>query len=308
MSIAEHMVHETVVCLDDAPDALISLVRLKSHEEDSCTHSIAVCALMASLAKHMGLCERQRQQAALAGLLHDIGKALVAASLLAKPGRLTREEFAAVRAHPRLGVEALQATAGVDDAIRDAVHHHHERIDGRGYPDGLKGDRIALFSRMVAVCDVYDAITSNRPYKDGWDPAAAMRRMDEWAQVGQFDPAVLRVFREVVGEYPVGSLVRLRSGRLAVVNAQNPGSPSKPSVTAFYCARSHRALAPEVVDLHRARAEDSIVGVELNTVWRFSDLESLWAGDLGRRLLRARPHFTHELQPRRHAFAAAPAV
>lgn len=130
---------------------------------------------------------------------------------------------------------------------------------------------------MGAVCDVYDAITSNRPYKSGWDPLPALAAMREWAQDGQFDPAVVGAFARMMGPWPIGSLVRLRSQRLAVVNAPRAG---RTSVTAFYCTASQRAFAPEVMLLANGEAADAIVGHESNAQWRFKDLHSPWAGDV----------------------------
>ena len=281
ISLAEHTVDELLACMDEEPDALVSLLRLKAHDDYACMHSVAVCALMACLAGQMGLHDKQRHQAALAGLLHDIGKAFIPSRVLAKPGRLTDEEFAIVRGHPQHGFDALDATGGVADAVKDVAHHHHERPDGRGYPHRLAGDQIAILARMGAVCDVYDAITSNRPYKDGWDPAAAMQAMAQWAHGGQFDVGVTAEFNAVMGTYPIGSLVRLRSERLAVVNAKVAGKPSRVSVTAFYCLRSRQAVCPDVIEVGTSAfaGVDEIVDLESNTQWRFRDLDKLWAGD-----------------------------
>lgn len=284
ISMAEHTANELLVCLDEDPDALVSLVRLKSHGDYACMHSVAVCALMACLARHLGFSEQQRREAALAGLLHDIGKAFIPASVLAKPGRLTDAEFAVVRSHPQHGFDALDATGGIADAVKDVAHHHHERPDGRGYPHRLAGDQIALLARMGAVCDVYDAITSNRPYKDGWDPAAAMQAMAQWAREGQFDVKVTSGFKALMGAYPIGSLVRLRSERLAVVNAKVSGKPAGSSVTAFYCLRSRQSLSAEVIEVGTSANADAIVDLESNAQWRFRDLDKLWAGEFPQRV------------------------
>lgn len=167
------------------------------------------------------------------------------------------------------------------------AQHHHERPDGRGYPHGLPGRRIALLAKMGAVCDVYDAITSNRPYKNGWDPAAAMQAMATWADAGQFDIAISRAFQELMGTHPIGSLVRLRSERLAVVNAKTRARAGGLSVTVFYCLRSQSTVEPDIVDLCPGNA-DAILAAESNLQWRFRDLDKLWAGDIAQDMLAAR--------------------
>lgn len=152
------------------PNALISLARLKHSNEYTYMHSVAVCALMIALARKLGLPDDAVREAGLAGLLHDIGKMAVPQELLDKPGKLTDTEFAKVRKHPEEGGSILLASKQVSALVLDVCLHHHEKVDGSGYPHRLQGDQISLMAKMGAVCDVYDAITSNRPYKQGWGP------------------------------------------------------------------------------------------------------------------------------------------
>lgn len=159
-------------------------------------------------------------------------------------------------------------------AILDVCLHHHEKIDGTGYPDKLKGEQISLLSRMGAVCDVYDAITSVRPYKTAWDPAGSIQRMSQWT--GQFDPAVFQAFVKGVGIYPVGTLVKLHSGRLAVVVDQNPSSLVAPMVRVFYSTKSKLPIPVQLLDLSRPDSGDRIVGRELAQDWGFTHLDELW--------------------------------
>ena len=258
--------------------ALIGLVRLKTHDDYSFMHSVAVCALMVSLARQLGQDETQAREAGLAGLLHDLGKAMMPIEVLNKPGPLTDAEFTLMKTHPRCGHDLLVESGSVGAIPLDVCLHHHERPDGKGYPDRLEGEALGLQARMGAVCDVYDAITSNRPYKDGWDPAESIARMAGWSQHGQFDPGVFQAFVRCIGIYPIGSLVRLRSGRLAVVIEQNAASLVAPRVRVFFSTKSRMPVPLETIDLSRNGCGDHIVARESNDSWAFPHLAELVPG------------------------------
>ncbi|MFO1345704.1 MAG: HD-GYP domain-containing protein [Rhodocyclaceae bacterium] len=259
------------------PGALISLARLKTADDYTYMHSVAVCALMIALARQLGLDEEQTRQAGLAGLLHDLGKAWVPNAILNKPGKLTDEEFAEIKKHPSHGHAALLQGSGVPEMALDVCLHHHEKTDGSGYPKGLKANEISLFAKMGAVCDVYDAITSNRPYKAGWDPAESLRKMAEWSK-GHFDEAVFQAFVKSLGIYPTGSLVLLASGRIGVVTEQSEKSLLAPKVKVFFSTKSNVRIKPEMIDLSRPGVNDKITGREDPAKWNFPDLNELWAG------------------------------
>jgi putative nucleotidyltransferase with HDIG domain len=263
------------------PGALISLARLKTADDYTYMHSVAVCALMIALARQLGLDDEETRLAGLAGLLHDMGKAMVPNGVLNKPGKLTDAEFAVIKKHPEYGFEALAKGGNVPEAVLDVCLHHHEKTDGSGYPKGLKAEQISLFAKMGAVCDVYDAITSNRPYKAGWDPAESLRKMAEWAR-GHFDEAVFHAFVKSLGIYPTGSLVRLESGRLGVVVEQSEKSLLMPKIKVFFSTKSNARIPPEEVDLSRPGVRDKIVGRENPAGHNFPDLNELWAGSAAR--------------------------
>jgi len=261
------------------PGALISLARLKTSDDYTYMHSVAVCALMVSLGRTLGMDEEYCREAGIAGLLHDIGKALTPLEILNKPSQLTAEEYETVKLHTSLGHQLLSRDAAIPAAAGDVCLHHHEKTDGSGYPKGLRGNKISLLARMGAVCDVYDAVTSNRPYKNGWDPAESLARMASWK--GHFDQTVLSAFIKSLGIYPTGALIRLRSGRLAVVLEQNKTSLTRPVVKVFFSEQSREPIAEERLDLSDPTVDDAIVGREERERWNFSGLESLWAGQLG---------------------------
>jgi HD-GYP domain-containing protein (c-di-GMP phosphodiesterase class II) len=240
-------------------------------------HSVAVCALMVTLSRQLGHDEEHARAAGLAGLLHDIGKAMMPLEVLNKPGALTGAEYEMMKSHSLRGHHLLSKGADIDALALDVCLHHHERPDGRGYPYGLAGDSLSLPARMGALCDVYDAITSNRPYKPGWDPADSVSKMAGWATSGQFDPALFQLFVKRLGIYPTGSLVRLHSGRLAVVIEQNPQTLVSPRVKVFLSA-TQSPMAPVVLDLSQPSCNDRITARESNEKWQFRHLDQLWAG------------------------------
>ena len=273
-----HLVDDIATSMHRNPGALISLARLKSHDNYSYMHSVAVCALMVALGRRLGLTENECREAGMAGMLHDIGKAVMPLEVLNKPGSLSNDEYAVIMTHPERGRELLAAAGDVSEMAIDVCFHHHERPDGRGYPEGLSGAQLSLHARMGSICDVYDAITSNRPYKDGWDPAESIARMSEWTGKGQFDPAVFQAFVESIGIYPTGSLVRLQSGRLAIIAEQNPAFALKPKVKVFFSTKSLMPMAPEIIDLARQGCVERIVGRESNDKWKFPHLDEMVPG------------------------------
>ena len=259
------------------PGALISLARLKDKDDYTYMHSVAVCALMVSLARQLGLDEAQTRQAGLAGLLHDVGKMMIPVGILNKPGKLTDEEFEAVKNHPTQGHQMLLEGTGIGEIALDVCLHHHEKMDGSGYPEHLASNQISLYAKMAAVCDVYDAITSNRPYKNGWEPAESIQKMAEWSK-GHFDPTIFEAFVKSVGIYPIGSLVKLESNQLAVVIEQTQKSLLTPHVKVFFSIKSNARIPAEMLDLSKPACRNKIVSRENPEKWGIRDINELWSG------------------------------
>jgi HD-GYP domain-containing protein (c-di-GMP phosphodiesterase class II) len=264
------------------PGALVSLARLKTVDDYTYLHSVAVCGLMIALARQLGLPESDMREIGMAGLVHDLGKADIPDAILNKPGKLTDAEFEIIKNHPAAGHRMLLEGQGVGAVPLDVSLHHHEKIDGSGYPHRLAGDAISLYAKMGAVCDVYDAITSIRAYKAPWSPAESLRKMAEWSN-GHFDRAVFHAFIKCVGIYPVGSLVRLESGLLGVVIDNPTENLLAPSVKVFFCTRRKARMPPKVIDLARSNAKDKIKNWESPTKWPFPDIDEMWSGREARR-------------------------
>jgi len=246
--------------------ALLSLLRLKTHDDYTFLHSVSVCALMVTFCKSLKLDEETTREAGLGALLHDTGKMRVPDAILNKPGRFTDAEFEVMKCHPRDGYDILRATPGVGEVPLDIALHHHERMDGTGYPERLAGEQISTLARMAAIVDVYDAITSDRCYHVGMPPAEALKKMWEWSKF-DFDQTLMRAFISTIGIYPVGTLVRLESGRLAVVVELHPGEILKPCVRVFFSTKSNVHISPELINLALAGTTDRIVSHEDPVKW-----------------------------------------
>ena len=272
---AGELVDEISASVMRNPGAMISLARLKTADDYTYMHSVAVCALMIALARQYGLNAEEVRQAGMAGMLHDMGKALMPMNVLNKPGKLTDEEFAIIKGHPVDGHRLLVEGGTIGAVALDVCLHHHEKVDGSGYPDRLKGEEISLMAKMGAVCDVYDAITSNRPYKAGWDPAESIRKMTEWTK-GHFEERVFHAFVRSIGIYPTGSLVRLSSERLAVVVEQSEKSLLSPLVKVFFSIKPPIYVPPELIDLSRPEASEKIVSREDAEKWGIKDIDRFW--------------------------------
>jgi len=250
--------------------ALLGLSVIKNKDDYTFLHSVSVCTLMVAFCRSRKMDAETIYQAGIGGLLHDTGKALIPDAILNKPGRLTEEEFAIVRRHPQDGYDILSRTPGIGPIPLDITLHHHERRDGSGYPERHSGDAISELAQMAAIVDVYDAITADRCYHKGIPAAEALRKIYEWSKF-QFNPALTQEFMRCIGIYPVGTLVLLESGRLAVVVEAHETSLLTPKVNVFYSTRSQTYIKPETIDLARGLGfggADRIVRHESPDKWQ----------------------------------------
>ncbi len=189
---AIELVAEIDAMFEGGEHMLLDVVRMKTADEYTYLHSVAVCALMLKLARHLGMPETEARECGLAGLLHDVGKMRIPPEVLHKRGALTDEEYQQVKSHAEEGFLILQDIPELPAAAITVARLHHEKIDGSGYPLRLAGDEIPTIARMGAICDVYDALTSNRAYKEAWTPARALEEMA--GSAGHFDRDLLKAF------------------------------------------------------------------------------------------------------------------
>ncbi|MDR1854624.1 MAG: HD-GYP domain-containing protein [Azoarcus sp.] len=250
-------------------DALLPLAQLKNHDEYTFQHSVSVCALMSSFARALEMPREIIKEIAVGALLHDVGKATIPDAILNKPGKLTDAEFEQMKSHVVQSKMLLADTPGISPIALEVASQHHERYDGSGYPNKLKGEGISRYGQMSAIVDVYDAITSERVYHKGMPPTEALRKILEWSKF-HFNPELAQVFIRSLGIYPTGSLVRLESGRLGIVEEQHPDKLMRPKLRVMFHTRGYY-LEPELVDLRYS--QDRIVGYEDFAQWKIDPTE-----------------------------------
>ncbi len=272
LSLADTVAEDICNAVVQDSVTLVNMLRLKTMDEYTYLHSIAVCTLMIKLARQQRLAQDHVVRLGVAGLLHDIGKIGIPAEILNKPEPLTESEFALIKEHAQKGAAILRELPGVTDCAIEVCLHHHERMDGKGYPLGLAGAKIGLPARMGAICDVYDALTSERPYKEAWSPQRAVGEMQSWN--GCFDPELLFSFCQAIRVFPLASVVKLDTDQLAVVMPSKTDN-SPPLVRVFYDTRRDTVEQPEDLVLgNRANHAHIVASVDPRT-WRAEDPASL---------------------------------
>lgn len=211
------------------PDASALLVRLQSQDTYSYSHSVEASVLAIMFGRHLGLTEDELNKLALGVLLLDIGKLKLPSALLDKVGKLHQVEVRLLKQHVDYSIEVLSETPGLDPEVLSIVSYHHERIDGKGYPKGMKGTEIPVYARIAAIVDFYDAYTHPRPYRAAHSTSQAINAL--YSSSGtRFQPELVEEFIQCLGVYPTGSLVLLSSGEVGIVIEQNPMRRLRPTV------------------------------------------------------------------------------
>lgn len=241
------VVRRVVWELQQSPNVVFSLSALRCHDDYTCVHSVNVCVLAGILGMAVGLPEDELVDVALGAILHDVGKVRIPGHILGKPGPLGDDEWAQVKLHPLEGYRLMVRQVGSSYLVAHAALDHHERVDGSGYPRGLSGPQITMIGRMVAIADVFDAMTSDRVYRQRVSPHLCLAHLRE--QSGRlYDAFLVERFCERMAPYPVGSLVRLSTGELAAVVAYGSGSPPSPRVRVL-SDPGLRPVTPREIDL-----------------------------------------------------------
>ena len=242
-------------------DALTWLGKVRDKKNYLYEHSVNSATLMGIFAQAYGLSTEEVESSITGALLHDLGEAQINEEFFERAGPLTPDEYSQVKEHVSIGESLIDSAPEIPDIARKIVRQHHERVDGSGYPRGLKGDEISLYGKMFAIVDTYDAVTNNRCYKEATPSSFGMRTLLELSKT-HFDEALVHQFIKCMGVYPTGSLVRLNNGALAVVIAQNNISPIKPLVKVIYSIKSNAYIEPKMLNLGKSNSDVKIVKYE----------------------------------------------
>ncbi|MDF2890746.1 MAG: metal dependent phosphohydrolase [Clostridia bacterium] len=224
-NISKHIIHE----FDTLADVVNYLHLVRPLDDYTYSHSLNVSLMGIVIGKWMGFNEKQIDEIAIAGLLHDLGKTRISQELLSKPGKLTTEEFDEIKKHSILGYMMVEKVIDISPEIKYAILMHHEKIDGTGYPTGATEKQIPLYARIIAVADIYDAMTSNRAYRDKLCPFEVIKEF-EMQTFGKLDTQVLSVFLKNIANSYLGDFVELNNGEIAEVVFINPNRVWQPIV------------------------------------------------------------------------------
>lgn len=230
------------------PDALMWVARLQQEHGTTYTHGLRVSVYLLALGRQLGFPARELHHLGMTGLLLDLGKTRLPVELLGRRGKLTAAEFETVKRHVELGIEMLSGSAGVHSNVLEGIAQHHERLNGRGYPRGLKAEEIGIFGRMAGIADTFAALTSPRTYDQTVSPSDALSTLYDAAGEYFHRPLIER-FVQAIGAFPVGSLVELSAGEVAIVVRHNRVRRLQPTVLVVTDRDKRKLEQPQLLDL-----------------------------------------------------------
>lgn len=231
------------------PNAISCLQNIRDKDQYLLEHSIGVATLTAMFARYLKLDEEIIHHMAIGAILHDVGKIDIPGNILYKPARLTHAEFDVMKSHADHSIDRLRKTSGLSKLAMSTAALHHEKLNGKGYPKGLIGNDIPINGRIIAICDVFDALTATRCYKQGFTHTKAFDMLRKMAAEGELDTLLVKKFIDCVGAYPAGSVVELTSDKLALVDNRNHQDTTKPRVYAFYDLTTRQYCDVNYIDL-----------------------------------------------------------
>jgi putative nucleotidyltransferase with HDIG domain len=249
-------VHSVIDGVMNNPNALALLSNLKSKQQDSVRHNLNVCILCLLFGRYLGLSKEQLNELGYAALLHDVGEIKIPQEILNKHYRqLTADEKKIMEQHTTYGAEILRQQLGIPESAAQVAHSHHERMNGRGYPRGLKGDEIDFFSKIVAIVDVYESVTNNPNVKIKISCSDALKSIYSMCDT-YFDRELVEDFIKCLGIYPIGSVVELNTKEIAIVVSVKPGKHLLPTVMIVIASEGIAYYPPKMVNLDNFKNKD----------------------------------------------------
>ena len=239
----------------DSDDAIGIAILLKETDEYFLEHSINCAILMVMFGRSLGIERATLHHLGIGALLMDIGMLKLPLLLTSKATELSQKETKRIQQHVDVSLQLLESVDGIDDVSLEVIQQHHERLDGSGYLDGLRGQQISMYGKMAAIVDTYDSLITSRPYREALKPADALKKMED-EELG-LDKELINKFIGCIGSNPVGSLVKLDTGKLAMVMRLNKNLPMSPTVMVFY---NLTTKLDEVFQLDLSIVEDKIEG------------------------------------------------
>jgi len=257
LSPVVEVTNKSIDAIFTSPDSLACMLNIRAKDEYLLEHSVAVSVYITLFARYLELDRDIIEQLSIGAFLHDIGKIKIADEILNKPGKLTDDEFSVMKTHANHSIDIIKKTPGISALSLEVAALHHEKLNGTGYPFNVAGEDISKYGRMITICDIFDALTATRVYKKGFAHGKAFAILRELAVQGQLDKTLVDQFIKCVGVFPIGSLVQLKSNKLALVKYRNDNSPTKPQVHSFYNIKLNHFLDKQEIDL--SISEDCII-------------------------------------------------
>ena len=254
LKLVKELAQSLIDSVFDNKDALSCLTLIKNNNAYLLEHSINCSILMGMFTQFLGYDRETIDQASLGALLMDVGMSSLPMDVHNNVEDLSAADWEIMKTHVDIGFKLVEQCGGISDVVLSIISQHHERIDGSGYPNALKEENISEFARIAGIIDTYDAMVSNRPYKESISPSQALKRLTEDERL---DKTLVSQFVACMGVHPVGSIVRLKSGKLAIVSQQNPLNTMSPIVMTFYSVPSQQYNDITRVDL--STNDDEIV-------------------------------------------------
>lgn len=249
--------NKSVDAIFNSPDSLACMINIREKDEYLLEHSVAVSVYITIFAHYLKMSKKVVHNLSIGAFLHDIGKIKISDEILNKPGKLTDEEFTIMKTHANHSIDIIKKTPGISKLSLEVAALHHEKLNGEGYPFQVVGKDIHKYGRMIAICDIFDALTANRCYKDGFPHSKAFSILRELAKSNHLDSKLVDQFIQCIGVFPIGSLVQLESKKLAVVEQRNNEDPTNPHVRSFYSVKLNQYLNTQNIDL--TETDDFIV-------------------------------------------------